>query len=97
MTPWEFVDPRVVLARHRLSAKRHYSQNFLVSEATVRGIAQAVGLTPGERCVELGPGLGTLTHELYLELQHRSDLRFATKGEFLSYAGRAMRSRKYTW
>lgn len=35
---------------------------------------------------------GTLTHELYLELQHRSDLRFATKGEFLSYAGRAMRS-----
>jgi 16S rRNA (adenine1518-N6/adenine1519-N6)-dimethyltransferase len=61
---WHFEDPRDVLARHRLSAKRHYSQNFLVSEATVRGIAQATGLTPGERCVELGPGLGTLTGAL---------------------------------
>lgn len=35
---------------------------------------------------------GTLTHEVYIQLQHRGDLRFATKGEFLAYAGRAMRS-----
>lgn len=34
----------------------------------------------------------TLTHELYLELQHRSDLRFGSRAEFLAYAGRAMRS-----
>jgi 16S rRNA (adenine1518-N6/adenine1519-N6)-dimethyltransferase len=61
---WQFEDPRAVLGRHRLSAKRHYSQNFLISEATVRGIAQATGLSPGERCVELGPGLGTLTGAL---------------------------------
>jgi 16S rRNA (adenine1518-N6/adenine1519-N6)-dimethyltransferase len=61
---WQFEDPRAVLARHRLSAKRHYSQNFLISEVTVRGIAQATELSPGERCVELGPGLGTLTGAL---------------------------------
>jgi RNA polymerase sigma factor (TIGR02999 family) len=35
---------------------------------------------------------GTLAHELYLALQHRADLRFATRAEFLAYAGRAMRS-----
>ena len=33
----------------------------------------------------------TLVHELYLGLQHRADLRFASRGEFLSYAGKAMR------
>ncbi|MBK6581011.1 MAG: ribosomal RNA small subunit methyltransferase A [Sandaracinaceae bacterium] len=64
MNTWQFEDPRAVLGRHRLSAKRHYSQNFLISEVTVRGIAQATGLSPGERCVELGPGLGTLTGAL---------------------------------
>lgn len=35
---------------------------------------------------------GTLAHELYLSLQHRSDLRFASRLEFLAYASRAMRS-----
>jgi RNA polymerase sigma factor (TIGR02999 family) len=35
---------------------------------------------------------GTLAHELYLDLQHREDLRFGTRSEFLVYAGRAMRS-----
>jgi len=88
VTPWEFVDPRVVLARHRLSAKRHYSQNFLVSEATVRGIAQAVGLTPGERCVELGPGLGTLTGALVasgaevIGVEKDPDMLQVLRGEF---------------
>ena len=34
----------------------------------------------------------TLAHELYLNLQGRQDLRFATPGEFMAYASRAMRS-----
>ncbi len=33
----------------------------------------------------------TLVHELYLDIQHRSDLRFGSRGEFLAYAGKAMR------
>jgi RNA polymerase sigma factor (TIGR02999 family) len=33
----------------------------------------------------------TLAHELYLGLQHRSDLHFGSNGEFLCYAGKAMR------
>lgn len=56
---WE--DPRRVLARHDLTPKRSFSQNFLVSERAVRGIVQACELTPTSRIVELGPGCGTLT------------------------------------
>jgi 16S rRNA (adenine1518-N6/adenine1519-N6)-dimethyltransferase len=56
---WE--DPRRVLARHGLTPKRSFSQNFLVSERAVRGIVQACELTPESRIVELGPGCGTLT------------------------------------
>ena len=34
----------------------------------------------------------TLVHELYLDMNHRSDLRFETRSQFLAYASRAMRS-----
>jgi RNA polymerase sigma factor (TIGR02999 family) len=34
----------------------------------------------------------TLTHELYLQLQHRDDLRFCNRQAFLAYTARAMRS-----
>ncbi len=59
---WE--DPRRVLSRHGLAPKRGFSQNFLVSRHAVERIAQALAAKPGERVVELGPGLGTLTTEL---------------------------------
>lgn len=59
---WE--DPRRVLARHGLRPKRGMSQNFLVSRPAVEKIAEALALGPGERVVELGPGLGTLTAAL---------------------------------
>ena len=35
---------------------------------------------------------GTLAHELYLNLQDRADLHFASPSEFMAYASRAMRS-----
>lgn len=59
---WE--DPRRVLARHGLKPKRGYSQNFLVAQHAVERIAAAAITKPGERVVELGPGLGTLTGAL---------------------------------
>lgn len=59
---WE--DPRRVLARHGLSPKKAFSQNFLVSRTVVEGIVRAIAPRPGERVIELGPGLGTLTGAL---------------------------------
>jgi 16S rRNA (adenine1518-N6/adenine1519-N6)-dimethyltransferase len=59
---WE--DPRRVLARHGLAPKRGFSQNFLVSRTVVEQIVVALAPAPGERVIELGPGLGTLTAAL---------------------------------
>ena len=59
---WE--DPRRVLSRHGLVPKRGFSQNFLVTRHAVERIADALEIVPGERVIELGPGLGTLTGEL---------------------------------
>ena len=59
---WE--DPRRVLGRHGLAPKRAFSQNFLVSKSAVESIADAAVRAPGERVIELGPGLGTLTAAL---------------------------------
>ncbi len=62
--PPPFENPRRVLGRHALSPKKRMSQNFLVARAVVERIADATMLEEGERIVELGPGLGTLTGEL---------------------------------
>src|SRR4051794_35278925 len=59
---WE--DPRRVLSRHGLRAKRGMSQNFLTSRSAVEKIAEALKLQPGDQVIELGPGLGTLTAAL---------------------------------
>ena len=60
----EFEDPRRALARHGLSPKRSFSQNFLVARSVVEAIAEAAAPSPGMHVVELGPGLGTLTAAL---------------------------------
>lgn len=59
-----FEDPRHVLKRHGLWAKRSYSQNFLISERAVREIVVACELRENTPVVELGPGCGTLTFAL---------------------------------
>jgi 16S rRNA (adenine1518-N6/adenine1519-N6)-dimethyltransferase len=59
-----FEDPRRVLKRHGLWAKRSYSQNFLISERAVRSIVAACELAADSPVVELGAGCGTLTFAL---------------------------------
>ncbi len=59
-----FEDPRRVLSRHELSPKKRMSQSFLVARSVVERIADTTEIANGERIVELGPGLGTLTGEL---------------------------------
>lgn len=59
---WE--DPRTVLKRHDLWAKRAFSQNFLVARPVVERIAERVRAMGTDTVVELGPGLGTLTKAL---------------------------------
>lgn len=55
---------RDLLQRHGLHAKKSWSQNFLVDERAYEAIVAACALAPGDRAVEIGAGLGTLTSRL---------------------------------
>jgi len=60
----ESVDPRRVLARHGLHAKKSWGQNFLHDRAALARIVAAVGASADDVVVEIGAGLGTLTAAL---------------------------------
>lgn len=67
--------------------------NHTIGSAFGDGYAELLRLARGRLAREQAPvSAGTLAHELYLSMQHRRDLRFASRAEFLAYAGRAMRS-----
>ena len=57
-------DPRAVLARHGLRAKKSWGQNFLVDRNVHDRIARAAAAGPDDVVVEIGAGLGTLTAAL---------------------------------
>ncbi len=59
-----FPDPRVLLRRYGLSAKKSWGQNFLVSERIYRAIVDATVCRDDDWIVEIGAGLGTLTMRL---------------------------------
>lgn len=50
-----------LLDRHHLAPSRALGQNFVVDPNTVRRIARLAEVGPGDRVVEIGPGLGSLT------------------------------------
>lgn len=56
---------RAALRRHGLDPRRSLGQNFVVDPGTVEGIAELAGAGPGDRVVEIGPGLGSLTLALH--------------------------------
>jgi 16S rRNA (adenine1518-N6/adenine1519-N6)-dimethyltransferase len=55
---------RRLLAAERLRPKKALSQNFLTDPSVLDAIVQAAELVPGDRIVEVGPGLGVLTRRL---------------------------------
>jgi 16S rRNA (adenine1518-N6/adenine1519-N6)-dimethyltransferase len=55
-----FRDPRPILKRHGLEAKKYYSQSFLISPRVVETMASYARGT----VLEVGPGVGTLTDAL---------------------------------
>jgi 16S rRNA (adenine1518-N6/adenine1519-N6)-dimethyltransferase len=52
---------RRLLAEHDLSPSRSRGQNFVVDPNTVRRVARLAEIGPGDRVVEIGAGLGSLT------------------------------------
>src|SRR5690349_2211316 len=57
-------DVSALLRRHELRPKKRLGQNFLVDHNTLEKIALAAELAPEDRVLEIGPGLGALTHAL---------------------------------
>ena len=55
------VDVRTLLAEHDLHPSRALGQNFLVDPNTARRIARLAEVGAGDRVLEIGPGLGSLT------------------------------------
>jgi 16S rRNA (adenine1518-N6/adenine1519-N6)-dimethyltransferase len=54
-------DVRELLDRHGLAPSRALGQNFVVDPNTVRRVARLAGVGPGDRVLEIGAGLGSLT------------------------------------
>jgi 16S rRNA (adenine1518-N6/adenine1519-N6)-dimethyltransferase len=54
-------DVRALLAQHQIRPSRVRGQNFVVDANTVRRVARLAAVGPGDRVVEVGAGLGSLT------------------------------------
>ena len=52
---------RALLDRHGLEPRRSMGQNFMVDQNTIDRITALSEVGPGDRVVEIGPGLGALT------------------------------------
>ena len=57
-------DPRRLLAKHDLGAKKSWGQNFLVDRNVLDRIVRAAALTPDDVVIEIGAGTGALTAAL---------------------------------
>jgi len=53
-----------ILQAFHLHASKRLGQNFLIDANIVRGIVEAAGIVSGDRVLEIGPGIGTLTQGL---------------------------------
>lgn len=53
-----------LMRRHGVRAGLRLGQHFLVDEAVLRRIVTALAAVPGDRVLEVGPGLGVLTEAL---------------------------------
>ena len=51
-------------AKHGIRLKKSLGQHILVEPSVTQDIVRLAGVEPGDRVIEIGPGLGTLTLEL---------------------------------
>ncbi len=53
-----------LLIKHNFWAQKKLGQNFLIDSTVLQKIVEAGELTKNDTIIEIGPGLGVLTHEL---------------------------------
>lgn len=64
------LDPRTLLREFDIRPKKSLGQNFLVDAGAARRIVEAAELSTQDQVLEVGPGVGTLTHQLAAEAAH---------------------------
>ena len=53
-----------IVNKHNFKFSKSLGQNFLIDASIVQGIVDAAEIKPGDRVLEIGPGIGTLTQGL---------------------------------
>ncbi len=59
-----------ILKQYEFSTKKKFGQNFLIDEGVLRGIVDIAGVTKEDHVLEIGPGIGSMTHYLCEEAGH---------------------------
>jgi 16S rRNA (adenine1518-N6/adenine1519-N6)-dimethyltransferase len=60
----QHLDPRSLLRKYNLHARRKLGQNFLISPKALEAVVRAAELAAADTVLEIGAGVGTLTAEL---------------------------------
>lgn len=53
-----------ILQKHNFNFQKKYGQNFLIDTSVLERIIKAAGITGEDLCLEIGPGIGTMTQYL---------------------------------
>lgn len=59
-----------ILKKYNIRAKKRLGQNFLINEQVLDRIVEESDITPNDLVIEIGPGLGVLTHKLCQNAGH---------------------------
>ncbi len=65
----EYPNAHTLIHRYGLGPKRSLGQNFLADDRYLADVIQAADLQPDDTVLEIGPGLGVLTHQLAQRVQ----------------------------
>ena len=61
---------KALLSRHGFHFSKGLGQNFLCEQSVPEAIAAGAGITPDTCVLEVGPGIGALTHQLCRRARH---------------------------
>ena len=57
-----YKETRYILNKYNITANKKLGQNFLIDDEVIDGIVSAANVNKNDLIIEIGPGLGNLTH-----------------------------------